>query len=112
MVESHSLYTTVKDMKRSWQGCRLYEALLAQPLPDPAESVPIHQNYGTIRITSVSNISSETEKGSVYIKIELHKDGPFRHSRGSDFRIQLYKYGNERFKEVFIVEGNHPGFNS
>ena len=112
MVESHSLYTTVKDMKRSWQGCRLYEALLAQPLPDPAESVPIHQNYGTIRITSVSNISSETEKGSVYIKIELHKDGPFRHSRGSDFRIQLYKYGNERFKEVFIVEGNHPGFTS
>jgi hypothetical protein len=104
--ELHKFYGSIEEIQLSWQGCNLCEALMSQRLQDgDAAGIFRGRNYGTISSTASIRSLSVIEKGSLMVKIQLHKSSSFRDTFGLQFTIRLESPDKNRFKELRIVEG-------
>jgi hypothetical protein len=108
--EVHPFYKSIDDMRRSWQGCQLCEALLNQSgieEVNQAASTVRSGNYGTISSAASVRSLSALEDGSLKVKIQLRKGSSFRTEFGLQFTVKLQSPDMIKFRELIIAEGMH-----
>jgi hypothetical protein len=100
--EWHPFYSTLEDMKHSWLGCTLCEALLVPRSNEEGHTALAYSNhnYGTISMPLES-----LEEGNLFVSIRLHEDSSFFREFGLAFILQLRTASTLISKELTVMEG-------
>ncbi|KAK0724303.1 heterokaryon incompatibility protein-domain-containing protein [Lasiosphaeris hirsuta] len=110
-IERNPLHRTLEDMRRSWRGCHLCEALLGQKQHDVSgddgddEATPASiQSYGTMRPAQGPGSRGSMGNHGVFMNIRFIK-GSLMSASESSFHVSLDTGCGTRFRTMHISEG-------